>query len=154
MLNFVTCEDIVQIPTFGHQPVVMGGLYSEITNEFLPAMTLWSTEDIQNSITVIHHPYQDMFWTSEESMDEKMEKFKIEVGGSLGVSLKSAAIKAEGSFKYLTEKKVNLKRKNIKPNQTKPKGTNPFCSSSPSQILKDPHVHSSQKQAPPGHGSD
>ena len=57
---------------------------------------------------VIHHPDQQMVWTAEETMEKKMEKFHINLGGSLSVDMNTAAVKGAGSFNYLTEERVRF----------------------------------------------
>ena len=100
---------IIEQPTLGQQPVVLGGLYSVVHNEYLPVMKLWSTLDVNKNKEVIYHPHQYSKWTSEQSATEKQELLGIDVGGSLTVDLKSSKVKAGGSFQYLSEKKVVVK---------------------------------------------
>ena len=69
-------------------------------------MTLWPSSDIQKSTRVIHHPTQRAEWTGEETLYEKMDKLNIGVGGSLTVDMNTAAVKASGSFRYITETRV------------------------------------------------
>ena len=97
---------VLELPTLGNQPIVLGGFYSSIHSEFLPAMTLWSENDVQKHKAVIHHPVQRTEWTSSQTITEKMNMMGIEVGGSLSVDLQTSKVKAAGSFKYLTEEKV------------------------------------------------
>ena len=52
MVIRVNCNKSVKVlkrSTLGQQPIVLGGFYSEIQNEFLPAMTLWSKEVIERN---------------------------------------------------------------------------------------------------------
>ena len=81
-------------------------LFSGIKNEFLPSMTMWSSSDIQSSTNVIHHPRQWVEWTGEETLYEKMDRLNIGIGGSLTVDMNTAAVKASGSFRYITETRV------------------------------------------------
>ena len=97
---------VLELPTLGNQPIVLGGLYSSIHSEFLPAMTLWTESDVKRHKAVIHHPVQRTEWTSSQTITEKMNMMGIEVGGSLSVDLQTSKVKAAGSFKYLTEEKV------------------------------------------------
>ncbi len=66
-------------------------------------MTMWPSSDIQKFKRVIHHPMQRAEWTGEETLDEKMDRLNIGLGGSLSVDMNTAAVKASGSFLYITE---------------------------------------------------
>ena len=46
------------IATLGHQPVILGGLYSAIEEEFLPGLSLWNSDIVQNYINTIDHPFE------------------------------------------------------------------------------------------------
>ena len=67
-----TTPKVLELPTLGHQPVVLGGFYSSIHSEFLPAMTLWSGSDVEKHKATIHHPVQRTEWTSSQTMSEKL----------------------------------------------------------------------------------
>ena len=69
-------------------------------------MTMWSSADINNSKKLIQHPVQRMQWTGEETLYEKMDKLYIDLEGSLAVDMSTAAVKASGSFRYITETRV------------------------------------------------
>ena len=69
-------------------------------------MTMWSSSDIKSSTNVIHHPRQWVEWTGEETLYEKMDRLNIGIGGSLTVDMNTAAVKASGSFRYITETRV------------------------------------------------
>ena len=69
-------------------------------------MTMWSSSDIQSSTNVSHHPWQRVEWTGEETLHEKMDRLNIGIGGSLTVDMNTAAVKASGSFRYITETRV------------------------------------------------
>ena len=90
--------------TLGHQPVVLGGFFSAVEDEFLPGMALWSDDDVKDHKTCIKHPKQTSKWSSQQTLEEKLEMFDIDVQGSISVDLRSAKIKAEGSYKYLSQK--------------------------------------------------
>ena len=92
--------------TLGHQPVVLGGFFSAVEDEFLPGMALWTSDDVNNHKTVINHPKQTSQWSSHQTMEEKLKMFHIDVRGSLSVDLRSAKIKAKGSYEYLNEEEV------------------------------------------------
>ena len=101
---------VLEMSTLGHQPVVLGGFFSAVEDEFLPGMALWTSDDVNNHKTVINHPKQMSEWTSHQTMEEKLEMFDIDVRGSISVDLRSAKIKAEGSYKYLSQKEVRANR--------------------------------------------
>ena len=101
---------VLEMSTLGHQPVVLGGFFSAVEDEFLPGMALWTSDDVNNHKTVINHPKQMSEWTSHQTMEEKLEMFDIDVRGSISVDLRSAKIKAEGSYKYLSQKEVGTNR--------------------------------------------
>ena len=47
----VHCQepDLRIMKTFGHTGISLGGLYSAIEDRFMPAMGLWSAEDIEKN---------------------------------------------------------------------------------------------------------
>ena len=45
-------SDVRTVPTLGHQPVVLGGLYSAVQDEFLPGNFI---------LKIPHHPHPDRF---------------------------------------------------------------------------------------------
>ena len=51
-------QDVKTVATLGHQPVILGGLYSAIEEEFLPGLSLWNSETVKTYINTIHHPFQ------------------------------------------------------------------------------------------------
>ena len=108
MLTVSATDKIMEMSTLGQQPIVLGGLYSAVHDEFLPVMKLWSSRDIEAHKDVIYHPVQNSKWTSVQTLEEKKELFGIGVAGSLKVTMGVTAIKAGGSFDYLSEKKVFL----------------------------------------------
>ena len=97
---------IIEQSTLGQQPIVLGGLYSAVYNQYLPVMKLWSSADINKYRDIIFHPRVRSKWTSEQTLDEKLDTFFIHIGGGLKVDLSTAAVKAKGSFDYLSDKKV------------------------------------------------
>ena len=97
---------VLEMSTLGHQPVVLGGFFSAVEDEFLPGMALWTSDDVNNHKTVINHPKQMSKWSSHQTLEEKMKMFDIDVQGSISVDLRSAKIKAEGSYKYLSQEEV------------------------------------------------
>ena len=99
---------IIEQPTLGQQPIVLGGLYSAVHNQYLPVMKLWTSEEINKYKETIFHPKQFSKWTSEQSLREKEELFGLHLGGSLSVDLNTAAVKAKGSFDYISHQKVSF----------------------------------------------
>ena len=97
---------VLEMSTLGHQPVVLGGFFSAVEDEFLPGMALWTSDDVNNHKTVINHPKQTSQWSSQQTMEEKLKMFHIDVRGSISVDLRSAKIKAEGSYEYLNQEEV------------------------------------------------
>ena len=57
---------------------------------------------------MIHHPKQEVEWTSGQSEKEKWDYMKVDLWGEVSVTLQMADISAEGSFKYLSDTKVDL----------------------------------------------
>ena len=105
----VKCKDgrIENIPTFGHQPIVLGGFYSEVENEFLPGLALWTDETVEQYKKTIKHPVQRTLWTNSQSHKEKMEMLNIDISGSIEVDIGTGKkITASGSFLYLDETDV------------------------------------------------
>ena len=95
------------ISTLGHKGTRLGSLYSAVENKFLTSMSLWPAEFVDKHKSVIHHPIQETKWTSPQTFSEKAEMLKIDVYGSVTVSVEIAKIEASGSFNYLQNKKVN-----------------------------------------------
>ena len=107
--NIVDCNEPpkqLEIPTLGHQPVVLGGFFSAVEDEFVPGLALFSREDIEAHKITIDHPKQETKWTSGQTIDEKLEMMRIDVSGSISVDLETTKLSAKGSFSYLDEEKV------------------------------------------------
>ena len=62
---------VLEMSTLGHQPVVLGGFFSAVEDEFLPGMALWTNDDVNNHKIVIKHPKQTSKWSSHQSLEEK-----------------------------------------------------------------------------------
>ena len=100
---------IKRIPTFGQQPIVLGGLYSEIENDFLPGLSLWSTKDVNEYKTVIEHPVQETTWSNKQTLTDKLKMLSIDIEGSITVDIAAGKqLMAKGSFTYLDEESVSL----------------------------------------------
>ena len=106
----VHCQepDLRIMKTFGHTGISLGGLYSAIEDRFMPAMGLWSAEDIEKNKQTIHHPKADTFWTTRQTKDEKIDTLSIEITGSVGLNLPvvPSPIKATASLKYIQKTDV------------------------------------------------
>ena len=48
-------SDVRTVPTLGHQPVILGGLYSAVEDEFLPGSFILNLHHHH------HHPHPDRF---------------------------------------------------------------------------------------------
>ena len=96
--------------TFGHTGISLGGLYSAIEDRFMPAMGLWSAEDIEKNKQTIHHPKADTFWTTRQTKDEKIDTLSIVITGSVGLNLPvvPSPIKATASLKYIQKTDVRI----------------------------------------------
>ena len=106
----VNCQepDLQILKTFGHTGISLGGLYSAIEDRFMPAMALWSAEDIEKNKQTIHHPKADTFWTSRQTKEEKIDTLSIDITGSVGLALPMvpSPIKASASMKYVQKTEV------------------------------------------------
>ena len=60
-------SEVLERSTLGHQPVVLGGLFTEVEDEFLPGLALWSTANIELHTSTIKHPSQKTTWTRKNS---------------------------------------------------------------------------------------
>ena len=99
---------IKKIPTFGQQPIVLGGFYSEIENDFLPGLSLWSTKVVNEFKTVIEHPVQQTTWSNKQTLMDKLEMLSIDIEGSISVDIAAGKqFVAKGSFTYLDEESVS-----------------------------------------------
>ena len=111
MINFLACSNfgkILTIPTFGHQPVILGGFYTEVENEFLPGIALWSTKTVNKFKTVIEHPVQETTWSNKQTLKDKLEMLSIDISGSITVDIAAGKqLVAKGSFTYLDEESVS-----------------------------------------------
>ena len=96
------------LKTFGHTGISLGGLYSAIEDRFMPAMGLWSAEDIEKNKQTIHHPKADTFWTSRQTKKEKIDTLSIDITGSVGLALPMvpSPIKATASLTYIQKTEV------------------------------------------------
>ena len=100
---------IEKIPTFGHQPVVLGGFYSAVKNQFIPGLSILPSQQIKDNINVIHHPIQKTLWTNHLKFYERLELLNIDIGGSVTVDLEAGKkLTAGGSFQYLDVDEVCL----------------------------------------------
>ena len=45
-------EKILEFSTLGQEPIFLGGLYSDIHDQYLPLMKLWSSDDINSNLEV------------------------------------------------------------------------------------------------------
>merc|ERR1719308_714512 len=97
-------EAVMKIATMGHQPVLLGGLYSAVQSEFLPGMNLWPEKALENHTNTIDHPKQKSLWTSQQSLDQKFEMLHVGVEGSVQTMIGLGKLNADGSFEYLEEK--------------------------------------------------
>ena len=87
----------------------MGGFYSEVENEFLPGLALWTDETVEKYKKIIKHPVQRTLWTNSQSHKEKMEMLNIDISGSIEVDIGTGKkITATGSFLYLDETDVSI----------------------------------------------
>ena len=105
------CEEakVLERPTLGHQPIVLGGLFAEVHDEFLPGLALWSTANVALHTSTIKHNRQETKWTKDLTLDEKLDLLKIFAGGSLSLDMKAGKkISASGSFQYLDDEKVKV----------------------------------------------
>ena len=95
------------MPTFGHQPVVMGGFYSAVKNQFIPGLSILPLNKIKNFTNVIHHPIQETRWTNYLKLEERLDLLQIDISGSVTVDLKAGKkLVAGGSFHYLDVEEV------------------------------------------------
>ena len=75
-------EGVLSIPTLHKQPVILGGLYSAVQDEFLPGQALWRSDVVEQFRKTVHHPYQKTQWTSGQTRNEKYKLLDIEIGGN------------------------------------------------------------------------
>ena len=77
----------------------------------MPAMGLWSAEDIEKNKQTIHHPKADTFWTSKQTKSEKIDTLSIDITGSVGLALPvvPSPIKASASMQYVQKTDVSIK---------------------------------------------
>ena len=78
---------IEHVPTFGHQPVVLGGFYSAIKTQFIPGLGLLPSTKIAKYVKTIQHPFQETRWTHGLSFTEKLELLKIDIGNQYNFSM-------------------------------------------------------------------
>ena len=84
----------------------MGGLFTEVEDEFLPGLSLWKEEDVASYTKTIFHPRQETKWTSYQTLDEKLDMLQIDIAGSVTIDIKTDKLVAAGSFHYLDEEEV------------------------------------------------
>ena len=88
---------------------MLGGFYSEIENDFIPGLSLWSTKVVNEYKTVIEHPVQETTWSNKQTLTEKLEMLSIDIEGSLTVDIAAGKqLVAKGSFTYLDDESVSL----------------------------------------------
>ena len=98
-------EGILSIPTLHKQPVILGGLYSAIQDEFLPGQRLWKSDLVKQFRQTVHHPYQKTTWTSGQTRNEKYDFLEIVIGGITRKSLREA-INPQQKYGILYWKKI------------------------------------------------
>ena len=87
---------------------MLGGFYSEIENDFLPGLSLWSTKVVNEFKTVIEHPIQETTWSNKQTLMDKLEMLSIDIEGSISVDIAAGKqLVAKGSFTYLDEESVS-----------------------------------------------
>ena len=96
----------MEIPTIGNQPILLGGLYSAVEDEFIPGTALWSSQDIERYKYTVNHPKQETRWTGYLSEDETFAMLGIDGGGTIGIDIQIGKLDGSGSFEFLTQYKV------------------------------------------------
>ena len=56
-------------------------------------LNLWPESAVDDNKQVLHHPKQRVEWTSRQSMDQRFEYLRVELGGAVTVDLKMAAVR-------------------------------------------------------------
>ena len=85
----------------------MGGLYSSISEEFLPSGKLWPNEVIEKSRELHHYPKQQIKWSSKLTLSEKFTFLNLGLSGKVTISLLDIfKLEASGSAGFLYSDKV------------------------------------------------
>merc|ERR550532_3488662 len=66
------------VPILGHRPVVLGGLYDAVEDDFLPGFNLWDLADVEKNKIVVPHPKQRVQWTTGLEDDDKYDFLSID----------------------------------------------------------------------------
>ena len=88
----------LQLPCLG-SPFKLGMLYDCRTNTLIQGMTLWGSETLNKTSSVIEHKTSRFDVTSEDSFNQKASQLEISAG--LQLSLLSGLVQAEGAAKLL-----------------------------------------------------
>merc|ERR1712198_194825 len=89
----------------GNQPIILGGFYSAVEDQFLPGTALWTSSDVDEYKYTVHHPKQETRWTGYLSEDETFAMLGIDGGGTIGIDIKIGKLEGSGSFEFLTQYK-------------------------------------------------
>ena len=96
----------MEIPTMGNQPIILGGLYSAISDEFLPGAALWNSEDVKSHMFTINHPKQETKWSGSLTDEQKIAMLNVGGSAEISIDIEIGLLKGTGSFSFLTEYKV------------------------------------------------
>ena len=89
-------------------PSPSGGLYSSISEQFLPSGKLWPKELIENSKDIHFRPKETMRWTSDMHIDDKFIFLNFGASGGVTLSLLDlVGIECTGSFGFLFADRVD-----------------------------------------------
>ena len=73
-------EGVRSVPTLG-EPVVLGGLYAGAEDKFIPGLALWDSPVVEEYTTTLHHPHQQIQWSSSQKKDDKYKMLNIKLSG-------------------------------------------------------------------------
>ena len=84
-----------------------GSFYDALTDSFITGIKLFNQTIPDSLITTTYMNPTDYSYNFEDTMSSKFEK--LEISGALKLSILAGLISAEGSAKYLNEKKKSFK---------------------------------------------
>ncbi|XP_063072446.1 cytolytic toxin-alpha-like isoform X2 [Engraulis encrasicolus] len=91
---------ILNISALG-RPLDLGTLYNARTDQLIPGITLWSTEDMAKRTVVSPQPYTKFEFSSSESLRDKMKL--LDVSASVKASFFCGLVEVGGSAKFLNQ---------------------------------------------------
>ena len=101
-------KQFIEVPAIGNHPIVLGGFYSAVEDEFLPGAALWSSSDVEKYKNTVHHPRQETVWAGRQSVMEVMVMVGIDLSGSIALDFEIGKFSGYGYLDFMTKFQVRI----------------------------------------------